>query len=185
MPETEASAGGGGGTRRYGMQFSASNVIQAPLTALLEYSGILRSRSNHEEEERLIGGGSDGGLAAASDGGGGGGEVSIRIIGGGDQVVREDSEAGDVGRDESLAGEGVSSAATSSSSGLAGGGGVAGAAEGEGENGAGGNNMDSSYQRYDIQQIARWIEQILPFSLLLLVVFIRQHFQVPNESTMM
>ncbi|BBG98158.1 RING/U-box superfamily protein [Prunus dulcis] len=31
--------------------------------------------------------------------------------------------------------------------------------------------------RYDIQQIARWIEQVLPFSLLLLVVFIRQHLQ--------
>lgn len=41
----------------------------------------------------------------------------------------------------------------------------------------GGNNRDSTYQRYDIQQIARWIEQILPFSLLLLVVFIRQHLQ--------
>jgi hypothetical protein len=32
-------------------------------------------------------------------------------------------------------------------------------------------------QRYDIQQAARWIEQVLPFSLLLLVVFIRQHLQ--------
>ncbi|XP_065027810.1 uncharacterized protein LOC135651562 isoform X2 [Musa acuminata AAA Group] len=40
-----------------------------------------------------------------------------------------------------------------------------------------GNNRDSSYQRYDIQRIAKWIEQILPFSLLLLVVFIRQHLQ--------
>ncbi|KAL0282545.1 UNVERIFIED_CONTAM: hypothetical protein Sangu_2942600, partial [Sesamum angustifolium] len=41
------------------------------------------------------------------------------------------------------------------------------------------NNRDSSssYQRYDIQQAARWIEQVLPFSLLLLVVFIRQHLQ--------
>ncbi|KAL6508109.1 hypothetical protein OROGR_024304 [Orobanche gracilis] len=40
-----------------------------------------------------------------------------------------------------------------------------------------GNNRDSSssYQRYDIQQAARWIEQVLPFALLLLVVFIRQH----------
>lgn len=34
---------------------------------------------------------------------------------------------------------------------------------------------DSSSQSYDIQQIAKWIEQILPFSILLLVVFIRQH----------
>ncbi|KAL8106506.1 uncharacterized protein LOC141672746 [Apium graveolens] len=38
-------------------------------------------------------------------------------------------------------------------------------------------NGDSTNQRYGIQQIARWFEQILPFSLLLLVVFIRQHLQ--------
>ncbi|KAG6523132.1 RING finger and transmembrane domain-containing protein 2-like [Zingiber officinale] len=44
-------------------------------------------------------------------------------------------------------------------------------------NATGGTSRDSVYQRYDIQQIARWIEQILPFSLLLLVVFIRQHLQ--------
>jgi E3 ubiquitin-protein ligase RNFT1 len=40
-----------------------------------------------------------------------------------------------------------------------------------------GRESSSSYQRYDIQQVARWVEQILPFSLLLLVVFIRQHLQ--------
>jgi hypothetical protein len=39
------------------------------------------------------------------------------------------------------------------------------------------NGRDTTYQRYDIQQLARWIEQILPFSLLLLVVFVRQHLQ--------
>lgn len=40
------------------------------------------------------------------------------------------------------------------------------------------HNRDSSaYQRYDIQQAARWIEQLLPFSLLLLLIFIRQHLQ--------
>jgi E3 ubiquitin-protein ligase RNFT1 len=43
--------------------------------------------------------------------------------------------------------------------------------------GEGGRESSSSYQRYDIQQVARWVEQILPFSLLLLVVFIRQHLQ--------
>jgi hypothetical protein len=43
------------------------------------------------------------------------------------------------------------------------------------ENGS--TNAGSTYQRYDIQQVARWIEQILPFSILLLVVFIRQHLQ--------
>ncbi|KAI7997880.1 hypothetical protein LOK49_LG10G02452 [Camellia lanceoleosa] len=44
--------------------------------------------------------------------------------------------------------------------------------DGEAVDGAGSNSRDSSYQRYDIQQAARWIEQVLPFSLLLLVVSI-------------
>ncbi|XP_061356638.1 uncharacterized protein LOC133301066 [Gastrolobium bilobum] len=39
------------------------------------------------------------------------------------------------------------------------------------------SSSSSNYQRYDIQQIAKWIEHILPFSLLLLVVFIRQYLQ--------
>ena len=39
------------------------------------------------------------------------------------------------------------------------------------------SSSSSTYQRYDIQQVAKWIEQILPFSLLLLIVFIRQHLQ--------
>lgn len=38
-------------------------------------------------------------------------------------------------------------------------------------------SRDSSHQSYAIQQFARWVEQVLPFSLLLLVVFIRQHLQ--------
>ncbi|KAL6179023.1 hypothetical protein ACLB2K_050539 [Fragaria x ananassa] len=48
---------------------------------------------------------------------------------------------------------------------------------GEGGNAMEENSRDSAYQRYDIQQVARWIEQVLPFLLLLLVVFIRQHLQ--------
>ena len=50
--------------------------------------------------------------------------------------------------------------------------------DGSGGNGGSNNNVDSAYQqRYDLQQVSRWIEQILPFSLLLLIVFIRQHLQ--------
>ncbi|KAL4582634.1 hypothetical protein LXL04_007191 [Taraxacum kok-saghyz] len=50
--------------------------------------------------------------------------------------------------------------------------------DGSGGNGGNNNNVDSAYQqRYDLQQVSRWIEQILPFSLLLLIVFIRQHLQ--------
>ncbi|KAH7564703.1 hypothetical protein JRO89_XS09G0008600 [Xanthoceras sorbifolium] len=39
------------------------------------------------------------------------------------------------------------------------------------------SSPSSSYQRYDVQLWAGWIEQILPFSLFLLLVFIRQHLQ--------
>lgn len=35
----------------------------------------------------------------------------------------------------------------------------------------------SSHESYNFQQLAKWLEQVLPFSLLLLVVFIRQHLQ--------
>ncbi|CAL0317819.1 unnamed protein product [Lupinus luteus] len=63
----------------------------------------------------------------------------------------------------------------SSSSSLAGNGQVGGDAAGNGSESNG--RESSSYQRFDIQQIAKWIEQILPFSLLLFVVFIRQHLQ--------
>ena len=39
------------------------------------------------------------------------------------------------------------------------------------------SSSSSTYQRYDIQQVAKWIEHILSFSLLLLIVFICQHLQ--------
>ncbi|XP_072983481.1 uncharacterized protein [Typha latifolia] len=205
-PYRSAAGGGGSSSRRLGFQFSASNFIQAPLTALLEYSGILRTRSSHPESEGLVVRGdrvlgrSDDSAAHSS---GGGGEVSIRIIGVGDQ---EGVMVG-VGQSQTLD-------ASTSREGIAGGGSnvsvdpnvtqserqggngendsgveevtssslppsiLVGSQSTEGEaNATAGNSRDNSYQRYDIQQVARWIEQILPFSLLLLVVFIRQHLQ--------
>ncbi|XP_068668757.1 uncharacterized protein [Aristolochia californica] len=197
----------GNGLRRYGVQFSASNFIQAPLTALLEYSGIFRGRSSHQESEALINGGVGTGLRdhmqtrlEESAAGTGGGEVAIRIIGAGEQEhiragpavsVAQGREGGSgetgaspesvVGPDRQSDGGGAEGGSTrggaSSSSGVAPADSANGSADGETGNGTGANNRDSSYQRYDIQQAARWIEQILPFSLLLLVVFIRQHLQ--------
>ncbi|XP_047055651.1 RING finger and transmembrane domain-containing protein 2-like [Lolium rigidum] len=124
-------------SRRYGVHFSASSFIQAPLSALLEYSGILRADPGPHHPAP--------------------GEVSIRIVGAGDAspsslpegVVEEDGR----GARPSAAPAAPPAAAGAESS------------------------SSSSYQRYDIQQVARWVEQILPFSLLLLVVFIRQHLQ--------
>ncbi|GJN05698.1 hypothetical protein PR202_ga23351 [Eleusine coracana subsp. coracana] len=134
-------------SRRYGVHFSASSFIQAPLSALLEYSGILRPDPG----------------GAPNQAGAGTGEVSIRIVGSGEagassegteeMIVEEQEGEGNTARAQSAE-------ATPAASG-----------------GEGGRESSSSYQRYDIQQVARWVEQILPFSLLLLVVFIRQHLQ--------
>lgn len=129
----------------YGIQAAASNIIQRPLTGLLEYSGILggggrAGRSNspeidnvddhnnnsndpfpgtspHEEEEE---------------------EVSIRIIGAEHLTAHQHIPANPAHVDL------ANSASTRS---------------------------------YDVQRFVRWLEQILPFFLLLLLIFIRQHLQ--------
>lgn len=135
---------------------------------------------------------------------GGDGEVAIRIIGSGDSPGRNTSRVLEpvntihtspsepnlvaLERQSLLQGERnnrhtalPSSLSTSSLSGLDQSGNSAAdndAAPNEGSNReSGSTNAGSTYQRYDIQQVARWIEQILPFSILLLVVFIRQHLQ--------
>ncbi|KAJ7950147.1 RING finger and transmembrane domain-containing protein [Quillaja saponaria] len=174
---------------RYGI-LSASNIIQAPLSALLEYSSLLRSRSNHQESDGLINARLPSGFRdhlhhshlneIPNDG-----EVSIRIIGEqelnreGACLLRESISQNEVSawatlasplnteadsRIDSVAGESAPHS-------------INGIADAESADGVGTNVRDSSYQRYDIQQAARWIEQALPISLLLLVVFIRQHLQ--------
>ncbi|KAG8377153.1 hypothetical protein BUALT_Bualt09G0138900 [Buddleja alternifolia] len=197
-------------SRTHGMHISASNILRSPLSTLLEYTGILRTRSHHSEPDALFTNGphhlhshlnhSSAPPPAANNGAG---EVSIRIIGVGDHdhdraasvlhnvptvgqlSAQTDSFSRPISRSGSAvsvlsslesqvdlrsdreAGDGVPHSINAS-------GGDTDAAEG-----VGGNNRDSSssYQRYGIQQAARWIEQVLPFSLLLLVVFIRQHLQ--------
>lgn len=147
------------GSPRRNSILSASNMIQAPISTLLEYSGLFRTRpSPSQEAESLV---SDDSTGVSN------GEVAIRIIGNGEQDAESDINGlREAGQAEVLGSatqvdptEGISQAAPGES--------VAGDAA----------SRDSPYQRYDIQQAARWIEQILPFSLLLLVVFIRQHLQ--------
>jgi len=182
------------GSRRYGMRFSAANIIQAPLSALLEYTGILRGRPHYHEIE-----GTGGGSVRERADDGGGAEVSIRIIGAGEQIgavqlqtngVETGSanvnsnghlqassaglESAQIAGDVDIGADGTGSSATMNPLTIS--------AGGNGETDAGNSNnnangRDTAYQRYDIQQLARWIEQILPFSLLLLVVFVRQHLQ--------
>ncbi|CAL9120631.1 unnamed protein product [Musa acuminata var. zebrina] len=205
-----SGSAGGGSSRRYVIPYSASNLIQAPLSALLEYSGILRPEASQSESERLIGGGlplPEVGPAQVDESStsptGGGGEVSIRIVGAGDQeslrvassqlhrstlgpggevnsgvvvpgelIAASSERQGGDGVSDNGVGEGASPSSSVPTSDSAFGGHSA-----DGDVNMTGNNRDSSYQRYDIQRIAKWIEQILPFSLLLLVVFIRQHLQ--------
>lgn len=204
---SSSSSSSSSSSRRFGLP-SASSIIQAPLSALLEYSGILRAgagggRSNYSETEGLIGGRLSGFRDEPAAASGNDGEVSIRIIGATEQehdregtglVVGQAREAsaalssevvsaqsmsasaaalapdapGDSRADRGV-GEGISQSLNGNGDGEGG--------DGGGGGGGGGNGRDSSYQRYDIQQAARWIEQVLPFSLLLLVVFIRQHLQ--------
>ncbi|KAL5102476.1 hypothetical protein RYX36_006803, partial [Vicia faba] len=191
----------------YGMRLPFVNPFLSPLTFLLDYSGVLRSTNDSEAvvvNNRVSGSGSE--LrsrvdtdSATSVAGSSAGEVAIRIIGAGESIQNhvgelgyddcgedligersgngmpalDDDDAGSRGGIE--ASEGVPLVSSSSSSSLAGSGRVDGDAS---VNGSENNNRDSSsYQRYDIQLVAKWIEQILPFSLLLLVVFIRQHLQ--------
>ncbi|XP_065013437.1 uncharacterized protein LOC135641712 [Musa acuminata AAA Group] len=206
---TQSASSGSGSSRWYRVQLLASNFIRSRLSDVLDHFGVLRPRASHAEAEGLVGGesrvhasGRIGGSAAST---GSGGEVSIRIIGVGDQeslrvgstqphplVVGSGREGGSNvsgvsgepiatfserrggdGGSDTMVGESASSSSSASASVP-----PVGSRSMDGDsNITGGNNRDSTYQRYDIQQIARWIEQILPFSLLLLVVFIRQHLQ--------
>ncbi|KAE8727867.1 RING finger and transmembrane domain-containing protein 2-like isoform X2 [Hibiscus syriacus] len=195
--DSDAYGGGSSNSRRQRI-LSASNIIQVPISALLEYSGLLRtSRSIHQESPLIPNPNVENSTSSLPNNG----HVAIRIIGAEDQHESDRDASGMVvgqlrevtpqsevflglgtsdgqggnSRSSDLGvatgeGEGVS---YSSSSGSV----SADAESGDGSGSGVNNNRDSSYQRYDIQQAARWIEQVLPFSLLLLVVFIRQHLQ--------
>ncbi|XVF65994.1 hypothetical protein PTKIN_Ptkin09bG0295200 [Pterospermum kingtungense] len=193
----DAYRGGSINSRRYGV-LSASNIIQAPITTLLEYSGLLRSsRSIHQDSVPLIPNQAQENSTSSIANNG---EVSIRIIGAADHDSERDASgmvAGQFrevtsqsevslglgtsdaqGGDSRSSDRGVSNGEVEGASNLSPNGSVSTDTEAADGGGAGVNNSrDSSYQRYDIQQAARWIEQVLPFSLLLLVVFIRQHLQ--------
>ncbi|KAI4306983.1 hypothetical protein L6164_030217 [Bauhinia variegata] len=202
----------------YGMQLPAVSPFRSPLSFLLDYSGILRSSSTaHDSGAVTINDSApisevrpqlriqspDPATGTECSSTSSSGEVSIRIIGAGEQDHNagldsvsspSQNQLGEVGYAESddlmgnrgrvptldddeegrsgiIVGERVPLVSSSTSAG-------SGQVDGDTGDGLESNSRDSSsYQRYDIQQIAKWIEQILPFSLLLLVVFIRQHLQ--------
>ncbi|KAJ8552882.1 hypothetical protein K7X08_020275 [Anisodus acutangulus] len=136
--------------------FGVLRFFQSPVSTLLEYSGLFRVRPDNPETEPLVADNNNNSVATndhAESSSSSNGEVSIRIIG---ADVEDDGSVEERG-------SGVDASTVPVSA--------------DEDAGNGGNNRDSSYQRFDIQQVARWIEQILPFSLLLLFVFIRQHLQ--------
>ncbi|PWZ25503.1 RING finger and transmembrane domain-containing protein 2 [Zea mays] len=128
---------------------AARPVAAAPARAVQEYSGILRP--------------DPGGGIQQPGTGVGPGEVSIRIVAPGEAGTSSERAEEVIVEEEEEDGQATRTRPEDSSPAAGG--------------GKGGRESSSSYQRYDIQQVARWVEQILPFSLLLLVVFIRQHLQ--------
>ena len=170
--------------------FLAGNLTRSPLSLALEYSGLMLA----PPQARSAGSAAVNAAAAAvistsprrspdsqspsaepcaagaSGGGDDSGEVSIRIIGGGGHddcadgsegsaASVDDHQPGSAREREPLVPPSPTAARP----------------ENFGSGSGGGEMEDPGYQSYDIQQIAQWIEQILPFSILLLVVFIRQH----------
>ncbi|XP_027903301.1 E3 ubiquitin-protein ligase RNFT1-like [Vigna unguiculata] len=181
-----SDAGGGGAVTWFGMSFP----FRSPLSLVMDYCTredsaepviiIPRTRPRFQAPAESAA------SASASDSGdnacGGAEEVAIRIIGAGEQESGSSpsssrsragepgcEEAAVVGRSGMLSSEARRRMAeervplVSLDDGIGG--------------GRDSSSSSSTYQRYDIQQVAKWIEQILPFSLLLLIVFIRQHLQ--------
>ena len=70
-------------SRRYGLCFSLENVIWAPLSTLLEYTGIFKGRPHYHEIQ-----GTGGGSVREREDNGGGPEVSIRINCGAKVLIR-------------------------------------------------------------------------------------------------
>ncbi|XAR66059.1 hypothetical protein NMG60_11012111 [Bertholletia excelsa] len=169
--DSSSANGDAGNSVTSRFQLPSLSFFRSPLSTMLEYSSIVRPRSEHHESESVIPNDDSTPLRSplgdsALDSGNG--EVSIRIMGTGAH--------GHTGIDENE--EAIRQIAGVVGNGTDGGDGER--ASGENGNGDGTitrNSTDSSYQRFDLQQVARWVEQVLPFSLLLLVVFIRQHLQ--------
>lgn len=167
--------------RRYGLQFP-SGSLQTPVSAFLELLGVFRGAIHQSDHEAPTTSASVGlnrnrdppSGSAASDA-----EVSIRIIASGEmEQIRAARTAGDDATSSSAVALSLTAPIESASNSPPSAGPLTGV-EGtdSSETATVTNERDTGPQRYDFQQLARWIEQVLPFSMLLLMVFIRQHLQ--------
>ncbi|XWS56909.1 hypothetical protein CRYUN_Cryun09bG0126200 [Craigia yunnanensis] len=135
-------------SRSYAIQLPSLNLFLSPLSLLLEYSGIFSNPTINQPRGVLV----NTDLQPPPSPTSGAGEVSIQIIGpsrGEEDNAQTPMPLHGVEEEDPLTSTSTSNEERSS---------------------------NSSYH-YDVQRIARWFEHILPFSLLLLLVFIRQHLQ--------
>ncbi|KAI3666793.1 hypothetical protein L6452_41830 [Arctium lappa] len=166
-------------------QFSASNFFNSPLSTFFEYASISRTRSSRNSESSAR-------RYTQNNFSDNNGEISIRIIGGGEEEHRDDD-----GVDQGIITSQNETSISRPHSGVLldaevdsrsdSGANVEGnyasgneSVDVEAANGGAGvnnNTRNSSSQRYGVDQATTWIEQVLPFVLLLLAVFIRQHLQ--------
>ena len=147
---SSSSDSSGNGLRRFGFRVAVLNFVQSPLTSLFENSGLLGGRRS------VIMSDSQETADQIEDEDEEEEELSIRIVGATESEAEHFMAHSEPEQSASDAGNGspddlTNSVRSSSSSG--------------------------SSSRYDIQQLAKWVEEILPYSLLLLVVFIRQHLK--------
>ncbi|CAH1438857.1 unnamed protein product [Lactuca virosa] len=156
--------------------FPIIRFLQAPVTTIIEYSGVLRPRSNtdYHESESLISNhhhrdhnSSGSGIASnrSSNDENSNGEVSIRIMGGADQE-EERGEPVAVNHED--------------------GGGereVADSGDGSGGNGGSNNNVDSAYQqRYDLQQGERKLSVLAGYCIVFMLHVIGVYWWYQNDD---
>ncbi|CAM8966789.1 unnamed protein product [Rhodiola kirilowii] len=170
------------------MSVPAATIIRSPVSALMEY---MCERTNHLEAEGLMSDTVDSIDDDDTPGTSNGEEIAIRILCAGEQELVSSSFG--LGQNQistpqvmelvgrlATSGSQTDMAAIDSDDGTNDGTPQTSNAdvEREGANWVGGvTNVDTSYHRHYIHQATRWIEQVLPFSLLLLLIFIRQHLQ--------
>ncbi|KAJ7236907.1 hypothetical protein O6H91_07G059800 [Diphasiastrum complanatum] len=171
-------------SRRFGGHLSI-NLLPSPLPILLEsLSGLIRGRSHYSELDSGASSTISVQNANAHRVGDSAAEVEIRIVGEHEQIRRtsglthshsrnalEDSPAELSASSQSHRAVGGDTAASPSTSPRS--------LNNEGfdVSDATSNNREPLAQRYDFQPFSRWIEQVLPFTVLLLMVFVREHLQ--------
>ncbi|XVF00403.1 hypothetical protein REPUB_Repub03eG0282700 [Reevesia pubescens] len=139
-------------SRSYAIQLPSFNLFQSPLSLLLEYSGIFSNPTINQPRGVFL----NTDFQPLANPTSGAGEVSIQIIG--PARAEEDNAQTLMAHHGAVEEEEEEDPLTSPST-------------------SNEERSSDSYYRYDIQRIARWFEHILPFALLLLLVFIRQHLQ--------